>query len=609
MNGIFCHEGSGANLVSPTSFGLRDWEFCVKVVTCFSAKKTRLGRQFLCRWVFLRMANLFRFHKLLLVLLIAGCTAQQKVAREPQPSITALQQHVAYLASDSLEGRRTGTAGEKLAADYIAGQFQKIGLTAMGTDGYLQSFKVSEGREVANETRLSINNEALTLFEHYFPLALGSGGRIDAMSSVALMERGEPWFFNLDETMKQAAGNPHFDLRSAIADRVKEVAGKGASALFVYQLSPSARLLSFDAEYNGTSASIPVIYVHPVKARKFFSDPSALLNIDAFIKMQTVERTGRNVVGFIDNGAPHTIVIGAHYDHLGYGEDHNSRQSGSQKQIHNGADDNASGTAALIELARMIKSSGLKNNNVVFIAFSGEELGLFGSKYFVQQPTLDASKINFMINMDMVGRLNDSLKTLTVGGYGTSPVWGQLYNRTGSDQLYQAGNYRFDSSGQGPSDHTSFYLKNIPVLFYFTGLHTDYHKPSDDFDKINYNGQAAIVNHIFSLVKAADGLNMKLPFLKTKETPVSTTARFKVTLGIMPDYTFSGNGVRADGVSEGRPAEKAGIQAGDVIIALGEYPIGSIEAYMQALSKFKKGDRTHVRFLRNEKEMAADIEF
>jgi hypothetical protein len=201
-----------------------------------------------------------------------------------------------------------------------------------------------------------------------------------------------------------------------------------------------------------------------------------------------------------------------------------------------------------------------------------------------------------MINMDMVGRLNDSTRTMTVGGYGTSPVWGQLYSRQGTEALYTAGRYRFDSSGTGPSDHTSFYQKNIPVLFYFTGLHTDYHRPTDDAGKINYNGQAAILQHVYSLLQAADGLPERIPFTKTREVAMGTSARFSVSLGIMPDYTYGGAGVRVDGVTEGRPAQKAGLQVGDVITALGESTVTSVESYMQALSKFKKGDKTTVRY-------------
>jgi hypothetical protein len=276
-----------------------------------------------------------------------------------------------------------------------------------------------------------------------------------------------------------------------------------------------------------------------------------------------------------------------------------------QPAIHNGADDNASGTAALIELAKLLKKSKLKKHNFLFIAFSGEELGLYGSKYFVEHPTIALNTVSYMINMDMVGRMNDSTKSVTVGGYGTSPTWGTLIKTQDKGQAFTI---KIDSSGTGPSDHTSFYRKDIPVLFFFTGLHTDYHKPSDDAPKINYLGELAIVKYIVGLVSNTNNLP-KLAFSKTREQQTGTSTRFTVSMGIMPDYTFSGAGVRVDGVSEGRAAQKAGLKAGDVVTQLGEHKISSVEGYMQALSKFKKGDSTKVTVKRGSEEIVFDIAF
>jgi aminopeptidase YwaD len=543
-----------------------------------------------------------------LYLVLAGCASQQKSTTETAPSAAHLRSHVEYLASDSLKGRRTGTEGETLAANYIAAAFQRAGLQPKGTDGFLQPFPVSQGREITPATALTINDNPLKLHNDFFPLSYSAGKTIDAMASISLLERGEPWFFDVADLLNQNKANPHYDLVTAVRAKAVDATQKGATALFVYNSGKLEDGLSFDGK-AGETLSIPVIYLTKNAATQYLKDPAALLRIKGTIAVNPVQRNGKNVVGYIDNGAPTTIVIGAHYDHLGYGEDRNSLFRGDDRQVHNGADDNASGTAALIELARVLKASNLKKNNYLFAAFSGEELGLFGSKYFTQNPTVDLASINFMINMDMVGRLNDSSRTLTVGGYGTSPVWGQLYSRQGKEALYNAGAYRFDSSGTGPSDHASFYLKNIPVLFYFTGLHNDYHRPTDDAEKINYTGQAAIVQHVYSLLHAVNGLTERVPFTKTREVAMGTTARFSVTLGIMPDYTYSGAGVRADGVSEGRPAQKAGLQQGDVITALGDNRVTSVESYMQALSRFKKGDKTAVRYNRNGKELVATVEF
>ncbi len=246
----------------------------------------------------------------------------------------------------------------------------------------------------------------------------------------------------------------------------------------------------------------------------------------------------------------------------------------------------------------------------MFIAFSGEELGLYGSKYFVEHPTIDLTGINYMINMDMIGRLNETSHVVTIGGYGTSPVWGETFTISGKNKLYTSSLvFKYDSSGTGPSDHTSFYRKDIPVLFYFTGLHSDYHKPTDDFDKINYAGEMHIVKHLLSLIEATNKRSAKIAFVKTREMQTSTSARFSVTMGIMPDYTYSGTGVRVDGVSDNRPAQKAGLKTGDVIIALGEHNITSVEGYMQALNKFKKGDKTNVTYNRGSEKLSAAVEF
>ncbi|HKO80073.1 MAG TPA: M28 family peptidase, partial [Chitinophagaceae bacterium] len=253
----------------------------------------------------------------------------------------------------------------------------------------------------------------------------------------------------------------------------------------------------------------------------------------------------------------------------------------------------------------ILKISKAKNNNYLLVAFSGEELGLYGSKYFTEHPTIDLKTANYMINMDMVGRLNDSTKTLAVGGYGTSPQWANVINPQDKKIAFAI---KIDSSGSGPSDHTSFYRKDIPVLFFFTGQHRDYHRPSDDADRINYEGELKIINYINGVINNLNKQNQKLAFLKTREAQTGMSS-FKVTLGIMPDYTFSGTGVRADGVSDGRPAAKAGLKAGDVIVKLGENVVSSVETYMQALNKFNKGDKTKVTYQRGNETIESEIQF
>jgi hypothetical protein len=382
-----------------------------------------------------------------------------------------IKEDVAFLASDFLEGRQTGTRGEKKAAKYISNRFKELGLVPKGTKKFLQPF-----------------------------------------------------------TFKPKT-NPH--------DEIK-----------------------FDVNGDGTI-------------------------------------TGNNVMGLIDNKAENTIIIGAHYDHLGFGGE-GSLYRDSIKAIHNGADDNASGVSILLNLAAKLKKKNTKSN-YLFIAFSGEEMGLLGSNYFVKNPTLDINKVSYMINMDMVGRLKQD-SSLAVYGTGTSPIFKQiLKSHNDNFKLVQ------QESGVGPSDHTSFYLADIPVLHFFTGQHEDYHKPGDDSDKLNYDGMNLISSYIFNIISDLDN-NGKLPFRKTKNESESVP-RFKVSLGVIPDYMFDGKGMRIDGVSEDKPAQKAGLQKGDIVIQLGDSVVTNLMSYMRALSIFEKGNKTKVIVKRGIKEVEAAINF
>ena len=308
--------------------------------------------------------------------------------------------------------------------------------------------------------------------------------------------------------------------------------------------------------------------------------------------------TGTNVIGFIDNKSSSTVVIGAHYDHLGYGGEGSLHRG--EPEVHNGADDNASGVAVLLDLAYKIKGTKL-SKNYLFITFSGEEMGLLGSNFFTKNPTLDLEGVSYMLNLDMVGRLRED-KTLSVSGTGTSPIWPQVLNSSnpGFKLVLQ-------DSGVGPSDHTSFYLQDIPVIHFFTGQHEDYHKPTDDAEKLNYEGMRLISSYLFSLVQELDD-DKKLAFRKTKNES-EEVPRFKVTLGVMPDYLFDGKGMRIDGISEDKPAQKAGLQKGDIVVQLGDSTVVDMMSYMRALSAFEPGDTTSVLVLRNDQTLKAPITF
>ena len=542
---------------------------------------------------------------LFLATLLTCSVSAQKLTRSDKAIVSGLKSHISYLADDKLEGRRAGTAGEKLAMEYIKLQFEKAGLAPKGEQGWFQQFDIYDGKEINASTHFIVNGHDLKTNTEFFPLAFSPSKSITAAVEMALSESGVPWFVNVGEMLEINKENPHYDLQAGIRAKAAKAAEKGATALILYNDSDLKDGLAFDPKDRSEQSSLPVFYITRPAKLQYFKDEDETYDLLLKSEIGNKSRTGNNVIGYINNGAPSTIILGAHFDHLGYGEDNNSMlRNMPEKMIHNGADDNASGTAAIIELARLLKKSKIKSNNYLFIAFSAEELGLNGSKYFTEHPTIDLKTVNYMLNLDMVGRLNDSSKNLTVGGFGTSPSWSAILK----DSKPKYMNVKFDSSGTGPSDHTSFYRKDIPVLFLFTGLHSDYHKPSDDADKINYNGEVQVINYITKILSESSEAG-KLAFTKTREQQTGTTARWSVSLGIMPDYTYSGTGVRVDGVSDDRPAKRAGIQTGDIILQLGDFNTSSMENYMQALSKFKKGDKAKVKAKRGTGVLEVDVVF
>jgi hypothetical protein len=512
--------------------------------------------------------------------------------------VANLKTHIQYLADDKLEGRRTGSKGEELAMQYITDQYRQMGLEPKGTSGYVQEFDINEGRQVDPGTLLLVDGKTLRLTQEYIPLAFSAMRSISGRPAIALSESGQPWFRDLKDVLEENKDNPHFDMEEAIKKLIDKVSAKGATALFLYNTSPLVDNVQFNKNDKTIAAKIPVVYLTKEGYEKYFSDHAATLPIELNISFSDKTRKARNIVGFINNQAPHTVILGAHYDHLGYGEDKGALDTGHL--IHNGADDNASGTAALIELARMLKKKAPVRNNYLVINFSGEELGLLGSKYWIEHPTAAVTS-NYMINMDMVGRYDTSHK-LTIGGYGTSPVWGEVFAAEKHNLAV-----KFDSTGSGPSDHASFYRKDMPVLFMFTGSHSDYHKATDDWDKINYNGEKDIVKMVYHVIETTDSKG-KLPFTKTREQQMGR-ASFTVTLGVIPDYGFSGTGLRIDGVSPGKLAEKTGLQAGDVLLQLGDYKFVDVNSYMESLKKFKKGDKTQLRIKRGSEEKVFEIVF
>jgi hypothetical protein len=529
----------------------------------------------------------------------------QKQNKGDRQLLKNLKLHVQYLASDVLEGRRAGSEGEQKAVDYIIAQYESTGLQPMGTQGYLQACPINEGKKWGENAFLKVNQQSMDFGTDFFTVSTGWNGQFTTKSTLALEEAGQVWFKDVQEVLEEQESNPHFDLQDWIKTSANSMKAKNAKALFLYNSGSLVDNIQFNKFDTSAALAIPVVYITKEGFKKCFNDALGTFDIEANLILTPQIRTGKNVVAYIDNKAAHTVVLGAHVDHLGYNQDKNALDINND--IRNGADDNASGTAALIELAKFLKKSSNRNdgafhkNNYLIIHFSAEELGLIGSKYWLDNPTIQTN-FNYMVNMDMVGRY-DATKKMSLGGYGTSSKWSEIISKTPTTILYT-----IDSAGTGPSDHASFYRKDMPVLFMFTGSHADYHKATDDWDKINYMGQKDILRFVQGIIQTTNSYG-KLDFLKTREAAMGRSTKFTVSLGVMPDYAYTGTGLRIEGASAGKLGEKLGLKAGDILLQMGDYKFIDVMSYMTTLSKFKKGDSTFLIYKRGTEEIKVDIVF
>ncbi len=553
-----------------------------------------------------------------LVILFVLTIFTQLISQQPKSIVdlkNSFSTHVYYLADDSLEGRGTGTAGEKLAQAYIITNFIKYGISPLGENGFLQAFDFTLGKKLDGKNSLSLKEKSFTLEKDFYPLVYSGNGSLESkIINVGFgIDAGELYNDYKDKTklkgkifvinMSSPDGiHPHSKYKdfSDYKTKIATAQKYGAAAIIFYNEDKHLENPAFELNRNVQSEKIPIVFIQ----KEFVSLLKNNERVKLEVSLSEDTRRGENVVGFIDNNAENTVVIGAHYDHLGWGKDGGSLYKGPAA-IHNGADDNASGVSMLLELANYLKTLKNQNNNYLFICFSAEELGLIGSKSFLLNPTLETAEMNYMINLDMVGRLDSSDRKLAVGGIGTSPLF-----KTYTKSITQ-GNLDINTSesGMGPSDHASFYLKNIPVLFLFTGTHQDYHKPSDDAWKINYSGMTSIFEYTTTLISELDDKG-KLEFVQTKEdTTTSSKRKFSVTLGVVPDYMYSGKGMKIDGVTEGKPGANAGMIAGDIVLKMGDIEVTDMMAYMNALGKFNKGDTTNIEILRNNQIISLNITF
>lgn len=555
--------------------------------------------------------NKFRF-LLTAVLIFPGWFLQAQHIEVDKTAPARMQRDLFFLASDSLKGRLPGTKESDVARDYIARRMAEYGLEPRGADGYFQAFPVPEFATVDyDKTGLTVGRKVLMPHVDYYPVAYsGNGEVIGKTVNIGYGIVDADGTYN-DYEGKKVAGkiavmnvsspdgvHPHsaYAAYHSLSERIKLAKSKGAKAVLLINPEETA---SDTPEFFKSikSLDLPVVFVRNADWESKLAKKRAKVALS--VSMKERNSTGYNLAGFVNNGAAQTVVLGAHYDHIGMGRE-NSLYKG-EPAIHNGADDNGSGTVLLMELIPYYALRKEQNYNYLFLFFSAEESGLIGSKYFTANPTFPLENLAYMINFDMVGRLRKGRVQLS--GTGTALEWNEVL-----ENPVEGLDIKMDPAGVGPSDHTSFYYKDIPVLHFFTGTHEDYHKPSDDLEKVNYKGMAKLATMVYTIT-ARTAQYPRLNFQKTKSSEAKTTPRFSVTLGVVPDYLFGGPGLRIDGATEGRPAAAAGLTSGDVIMKIGEITIDDIYAYMGALGAFKKGDTTTLIYVREGEEVETQITF
>jgi Peptidase family M28/PDZ domain/PA domain len=558
---------------------------------------------------------------------------------------------VPFLASDKLAGRAPGTQGLDDAGKMIAADFSRIGLQPLpGMKDYFQPFNMPISSTLGPSTNLLVNDKSLMLNTDFSPISLTSEGpfdgklvfagygitradyddyaNLDVHGKVVLVLRQEPR--DKDGKSRFAGANQTWSDGAYLGTKAKNAAAHGAVAMLLVNrpASGGADLITlFVGDTQSPSSPIPFIQVSRRVADMLLAmggakdlatlqsaidqtlvpESTALSDVDVSgdVQLRRSSADVRNVIAYLPGVGPHAdeyVVVGAHYDHLGTGQ--LGHMLGPTGSIYHGADDNASGTAAVIELAEKMKAAGPLPRSVILACFTAEEEGLIGSQYFVKHPPVPLEKIVAMLNLDMVGRLKD--ENLLVGGWGTAPIFDSMVKQAivGLPLKTQS----FEKGGLGPSDHMSFALHKIPVLFLFTGLHADYHRPTDTADKINYAGIDEVVTLSQRLIDAMaimprqqyDGSNDSQ---STMAFISGHGSGRKASLGIVPDFGApdATAGVPISGVSPATPAELAGLKGGDIITEFAGKPMNNLQDLSDALSQASPGDQVTVKVLRGGK--------
>ena len=594
------------------------------------------------------MKNTYLF--LLIIAFIIGCSSTQPIFQSNYITSEELRQHVKYLASDELEGRKSGAKGNEQAAHYIAGQFKSYGLLPAGDNKtFFQNFTFVSDIKIGknNMLAMTIRDERIQFKSDldFRPMAFSSDtsvtgplafigygisadtlhyddyASIDVKGKVVMILRYSP------DGKNQASP---FGEYTAFRKKIMIAREKGAlGVIFVTGLVDTTNdiLQSLQQERGFGNAAIAAIQLKQDAANKIFmaigkdlkrvqeeinkdkkpySFDFSNTTITLHTNIEKVNSNTANVVGYLPGNDPKLkdeyIVVGAHFDHLGFGGEGSGSLQPETTAIHHGADDNASGTAGMLEIAQYLSAyqKDLKRS-YIFIAFTGEELGLLGSAHYAKSPSFPLDKTDAMLNMDMIGRLKDS--ALTVQGVGTSPIWKDLVNKENSDSTFKL---KLGQDGFGSSDHATFNSKDIPVLFFFTGLHSDYHKPADTWNKINYDGEKLVADYAVRIIKDLDTLSEKPKFTKVEMTPTQREGAqrgYRVSFGIMPDFGEDAQGLKISGTRANSPAEKAGLKNGDIIIKFGGKDVKNIYDLTYLLGEHKPGDEVEVVVIRGQEKI------
>jgi len=549
---------------------------------------------------------------------------------------------IQVLASDSMAGRQPGTAGGNMAAAYIRQQFHADHLKLLFEDGF-QYFDVVTDIELGKKNSFSSGNNSYKPGLDYTPYSFSCDTTVNALwvfagYGLTINSDSLKWddYNNLDVKNKWVMvlrGNPELSKKKSFftnysSDRNKMLTAKDHGAVGIilvtgYAMEKTDALVSLDFEKSKSRASIAVLNVTRKTADEILLSTGKTIkqiehaidsamqpagfelkgNIKSVITISQKKVKTSNVaaVCMSEQKTDNYIVIGAHYDHLGMGGKNSGSRNPDTVAVHNGADDNASGTALVMAMAKHYAQSKLKGNyNIIFVAFSGEETGLLGSSWFVQHLPVERKKIKLMLNFDMVGRLN-AYKTLSVGGIGTFPDAEKILNSNVDTTLLKLA---FSKEGYGPSDHASFYSDSIPVLYFNTGVHTDYHLPLDDNDKINCGGLLTIAEYITKVINDICLNNHDLSYREAgPKSQGGQRTGLKVTLGIMPDFARQDvKGVAVGAVNADGPAFKGGMKKGDVIIAIDGKAVNDIYEYMERLKALTAGQIINVDVMRNGKK-------